>query len=137
MKEGKSCLAKPLKLLVLTFFCSSQHNTDIALKKSLIEKKLEESGEKAKLEEYLRQKLIECGWKDELKKYCLGKFIDSKLLLDLIRNKGLEKINLDDLVEDLLPKGRALVPTKVKEDLLARIKHYLESDPDYKRLTGF
>ena len=57
--------------------------------------------------------------------------------LDLIRNKGLEKINLDDLVEDLLPKGRALVPTKVKEDLLARIKHYLESDPDYKRLTGF
>lgn len=48
------------------------HNTDIALKKSLIEKKLEESGEKARLEEYLRQKLIECGWKDELKKYCLG-----------------------------------------------------------------
>jgi len=34
---------------------------------------LEESGEKARLEEYLRQKLIECGWKDELKKYCLGK----------------------------------------------------------------
>ncbi len=53
---------------------SSQHNTDIALKKSLIEKKLEESGEKARLEEYLRQKLIECGWKDELKKYCLGKY---------------------------------------------------------------
>ena len=52
---------------------SSQHNTDIALKKSLIEKKLEESGEKQRLEEYLRQKLIECGWKDELKKYCLGK----------------------------------------------------------------
>lgn len=49
------------------------HNTDIALKKSLIEKKLEESGEKARLEEHLRQKLIECGWKDELKKYCLGK----------------------------------------------------------------
>jgi hypothetical protein len=43
------------------------------LKKSLIEKKLEESGEKARLEEHLRQKLIECGWKDELKKYCLGK----------------------------------------------------------------
>ena len=56
----------------LTNSCFS-HNTDIALKKSLIEKKLEESGEKARLEEYLRQKLIECGWKDELKKYCLGK----------------------------------------------------------------
>ncbi|CDW74391.1 UNKNOWN [Stylonychia lemnae] len=106
---------------------NSQHNTDIALKKSLIEKKLEESGEKQRLEEYLRQKLIECGWKDELKKYCL----------DLIRSKGLEKINLDDLVEELLPKGRALVPTKIKEDLLARIKTYLENDSDYKRLTGY
>lgn len=112
----------------------------------MIEKKLEESGEKARLEEYLRQKLIECGWKDELKKYCLGmlsfsifswalnKFFN---VLDLIRSKGLEKINLDDLVEELLPKGRALVPTKVKEDLLARIKNYLDNDPDYKRLTGY
>lgn len=88
---------------------------------------MEESGEKARLEEYLRQKLIECGWKDELKRYCL----------DIIRSKGLEKIDLDELVEELLPKGRALVPTKVKEDLLGRIKSYLESDPDYKRLTGF
>ena len=43
------------------------------MKKSIIEQKLEQSGEKAKLEENLRQKLIESGWKDELKKYCLGK----------------------------------------------------------------
>ena len=57
--------------------------------------------------------------------------------IELIRNKGLEKINLDDLVEELLPKGRALVPTSVKEDLLGRIKSYLESDPDYRRITGF
>jgi enhancer of yellow 2 transcription factor len=104
----------------------------------LIEKKLEESGEKARLEEYLRQKLIECGWKDELKKYCLGKLCTLfSNYADLIRSKGLEKINLDDLVEELLPKGRALVPTKIKEDLLARIKTYLENDSDYKRLTGY
>ena len=102
----------------------------------MIEKKLEESGEKARLEEYLRQKLIECGWKDELKKYCLGNYALS-YFADLIRSKGLEKINLDDLVEELLPKGRALVPTKIKEDLLARIKTYLENDSDYKRLTGY
>ena len=37
---------------------------------------------------------------------------------EIIRQKGLEKINLEDLVEELLPKGRSLVPTKVKEDLL-------------------
>jgi len=57
--------------------------------------------------------------------------------LDLIRSKGLEKINLDDLVEEMLPRGRALVPTNVKEDLLSRIKSYLEKDEDYKRLTGY
>ena len=44
---------------------------------------------------------------------------------------------MDDLVEEMLPRGRALVPTNVKEDLLARIKSYLENDADYKRLTGF
>ena len=48
--------------------------SDIILKKSLIEKKLEETGEKARLEEYLRARLIECGWKEDLKKHCLGKF---------------------------------------------------------------
>ena len=34
---------------------------------------MEESGEKARLEEYLRQKLIECGWKDQLKEHCMGR----------------------------------------------------------------
>lgn len=58
------------------------------------------------------------------------------LILEIIRGKGLEKINLEELVEELLPQGRALVPEKVKDDLLARIKGFLESDPEYKRLTG-
>ena len=47
--------------------------SDIMLKKALIERKLEETGEKARLEELLRQRLIECGWRDDLKKHCLGK----------------------------------------------------------------
>ena len=101
--------------------------SDIVVKKSIIEKKLEETGEKQRLEAYLRQKRVECGWKDELKKYCL----------QIIRSKGLEQINLEELVEELLPKGRALVPTNVKEDLLTQIKAFLENDEDYKKLTGF
>jgi len=44
---------------------------------------------------------------------------------------------LEELVEELLPKGRALVPTKVKEDLLGQIKVFLENDQDYKKLSGF
>ena len=57
--------------------------------------------------------------------------------VEIIRQKGLEKINLEDLVEELLPKGRSLVPTKVKEDLLGQIKVFLENDQDYKKLSGF
>jgi hypothetical protein len=47
--------------------------SDIMLKKAMIERKLEETGEKARLEEYLRQRLIESGWRDDLKRHCLGK----------------------------------------------------------------
>ena len=37
----------------------------------------------------------------------------------------------------MLPRGRALVPSKVKEDLLGEIKGTLEKDEDYRRLTGY
>ena len=104
----------------------NHQNQEIAVKKSIIERKLEESGEKERLEDYLRQKLIECGWKDELKKHCI----------EIIRTKGLDKINLEDLVEELLPKGRSLVPTKIKEDLLSKIKGHLENDEEYKKMNG-
>ena len=57
--------------------------------------------------------------------------------VEIIRAKGLERINLEDLVEELLPRGRSLVPSQVKEDLLGQIKVFLENDPDYRRLSGF
>ena len=44
---------------------------------------------------------------------------------------------MEELVEELLPKGRALVPINVKEDLLTQIKAFLENDEDYKKLTAF
>ena len=55
--------------------------SDIMLKKALIERKLEETGEKARLEEYLRQRLIESGWRDDLKRHCLGKSTGSIISL--------------------------------------------------------
>ena len=97
------------------------------LKKSVIERKLDKTGERERLEAFLKEKLVESGWKDKLKEHCLT----------IIRSKGLENVNLEDLVEELLPKGRELVPSEVKEDLLEQIKRFLESDDDYKKLTGF
>mmetsp|Transcript_17420 Transcript_17420/g.19845 ORF Transcript_17420/g.19845 Transcript_17420/m.19845 type:complete len:101 (-) Transcript_17420:33-335(-) len=90
----------------------------VAQKKAVLETKLRESGEEARLEEYLRTKLIESGWKDDLKKECK----------DLIRKKGLEKVTIEDLVSELIVRGRAKVPNKIKEDLLARVKNYFEDE---------
>lgn len=91
---------------------------DIAQRKLFLEQKLRESGEEARLEEFLRSRLIECGWKEQLKNHCK----------DVIRRKGLEKVTVEELVEDLTLRGKNTVPTKVKEDLLAKIKNYFEEE---------
>merc|ERR1711976_59472 len=87
-------------------------------KREYLEEKLRESGEEKRLEDYLRKKLIESGWKNELKNHC-------KLL---IKQKGLEKININSLVDELAVKGQSLVPIQLKEDLLSKIKFYFEDE---------
>lgn len=91
---------------------------DIAQRKLFLEQKLRESKEDARLEEYLRQRLIESGWKDQLKTHCK----------ELIRKKGLEKVTVDELVEELTIKGKSLVPLQIKEELLAKLKNYFEDE---------
>ena len=44
----------------------------------------------------LREKLSECGWRDELKEHCKK----------VIREKGLEKVSIEELVAEITPKGR-------------------------------
>ena len=83
-----------------------------------INAKLEETGEKERLKELLRKQLIEVGWRDELKAYCK----------DVIKNKGLEKITVEELVAEITPRGRATVPDSVKAELLQRIRSFLEAN---------
>ncbi|XP_072024267.1 transcription and mRNA export factor ENY2-like isoform X2 [Amphiura filiformis] len=83
--------------------------------RSTINQKLVESGEKERLKEILRNKLIECGWRDQLKQHCK----------EVVRRKGLEHVTVDDLVQEITPKGRELVPDEVKKDLLQRIRAFL------------
>ncbi|KAF0698258.1 Aste57867_11115 [Aphanomyces stellatus] len=85
--------------------------------KETINQKLIESGEKEKLKEILRQKLIECGWRDEMRVHCK----------DVIKTKGIDQITVEDLVEEITPKGRASVPDSIKADMLERIRLFLES----------
>lgn len=60
------------------------------------------------LKELLRAKLIECGWKDQLK----------APWKEVIKEKRLEQVTVDDLVTEITPKGRALIPDSVKKELL-------------------
>jgi len=60
---------------------------------------------------------VECGWRDELKEYCK----------EVIRSKGLEKITVDELVEEITPRGRATVPDNIKTELLQRIRRFLQT----------
>ena len=62
------------------------------------------------LENYLREQLKACGWKDELKKHCKGKaekFLGLRFV-EIIKRKGLEKITIEELVNDLIAKGTLL-----------------------------
>ncbi|XP_026409592.1 transcription and mRNA export factor ENY2-like [Papaver somniferum] len=83
----------------------------------IINIKLIESGEKERLKELLRDRLSECGWKDEMKALCRA----------FARKKGRNNVTVDDLVQVMIPKGRASVPDFVKEELLHRIRSFLVS----------
>ncbi|CAL8287188.1 unnamed protein product [Merluccius merluccius] len=83
--------------------------------RATINQKLTEMGERERLKELLRAKLTECGWKDQMKAHCK----------EVIKEKGLEHVTVEDLVVEITPKGRALVPDSVKKELLQRIRSFL------------
>ncbi|KAM4581597.1 transcription and mRNA export factor ENY2 [Odontesthes bonariensis] len=83
--------------------------------KATINQKLTELGERERLKELLRAKLTECGWKDQMKADCK----------EVIKEKGLEHVTVEDLVVEITPKGRASVPDSVKKELLQRIRAFL------------
>ena len=83
--------------------------------RATIHQKLIDTGEKDRLKNLLRAKLEECGWRDELKSYCK----------EVIKNKGLEKITVEELVAEITPRGRATVPAAIKAELLQRIRKFL------------
>uniref|UniRef100_A0A3P9KUJ6 ENY2 transcription and export complex 2 subunit n=1 Tax=Oryzias latipes TaxID=8090 RepID=A0A3P9KUJ6_ORYLA len=90
--------------------------------KASINQKLIEMGERERLKELLRAKLVESGWKDQLKAHCKGgcmicvpgketRTLNEALCSfffssDVVREKGLEHVTVEDLVTEVTPKGR-------------------------------
>jgi enhancer of yellow 2 transcription factor len=64
------------------------------------------------LEEELRRKLIEQGWRDELKRYAK----------DLIRQRGIDKISMEDLVKQVAERGKATIKPEIKDDIVSKIR---------------
>ena len=83
--------------------------------KTTIEQRLVETGEKERLKEHLRTRLTESGWREELKLHAR----------EVVRTRGLNNIKHEDLVKEITPKGRALVPDVVKKELLIKIQAFL------------
>mmetsp|Transcript_28304 Transcript_28304/g.42773 ORF Transcript_28304/g.42773 Transcript_28304/m.42773 type:complete len:109 (-) Transcript_28304:119-445(-) len=81
-----------------------------------LNKLLVETGERARLKEYVMATLKECGWQEDLKKHCV----------EVIQKKGVEKITMEEITAEIAPKGRAMVPDSLKVDLLNRLRGFAE-----------
>uniref|UniRef100_A0A5K3F2L6 Transcription and mRNA export factor ENY2 n=1 Tax=Mesocestoides corti TaxID=53468 RepID=A0A5K3F2L6_MESCO len=93
---------------------------DCARLRTYINEQLIRTGERERLKDLLRTRLLECGWRDELKSYCK----------DVIAKKGLENVTVNDLVTEITPVGRRLVPDSVKQELVDAIRSFLPKEND-------
>ena len=48
-----------------------------------------------------------------------------RLPAEIVQEKGVEKITVEELVSQITPKGRSLVPDAVKKELLQKIRGFL------------
>ena len=49
----------------------------------------------------------------------------SRLPAEIVQEKGVDKITVEELVSQITPKGRSLVPDAVKKELLQKIRGFL------------
>lgn len=86
--------------------------------KSRVNQRLIESGERDRCSELLSNRLTDCGWKDEVIVLCK----------DIVRQKGVENISCDELINLVTVQARQSVPDAVKKELLIRIKSFLTKE---------
>ena len=79
-----------------------------------LNKRLEATGERERLKSEFAKRLIRTGWRDDLKQYCI----------EYLKNKGVERVTVDEIVAKIAPQGRATVPEALKEELLEKIRSF-------------
>jgi enhancer of yellow 2 transcription factor len=116
---------------------SNGHEEQPAMSEDRVRARLNEllvkSGEKERLMELLRTRLIECGWRDEMKQFCKRKllcfllpsvlvaiyfnahlysilvFVVLSQCTEIIKRKSLDKITVEELVSEAVPRGRGML----------------------------
>ncbi|XP_075234433.1 enhancer of yellow 2 transcription factor-like isoform X2 [Lycorma delicatula] len=77
-------------------------------------------GDYDRFKELLRRRLTECGWTDQIRIMCK----------DAIKERG-TSLTVDQLLEEVSPKARSVLPTTIKRELLQKVKEYLLYQADY------
>ena len=83
-----------------------------------LNKRLEETGERERLKQEFTKRLVRTSSRDDLKKCCI----------EYIKNKGFERVTVDEIVAKIAPQGRATVPESLKEELLNKIRTFAEEN---------
>ena len=86
----------------------------------IITKKLAESGERERLREMLLQRMDDTGWREDV----IGKV---KKYAD---KRGIDTVQLEDIVQEIAPKASTLVSDEVKYDLKRHIQKFLDEQAE-------
>eukprot|EP00441_Pelagodinium_beii_P021563 CAMPEP_0197655556 /NCGR_PEP_ID=MMETSP1338-20131121/39520_1 /TAXON_ID=43686 ORGANISM="Pelagodinium beii, Strain RCC1491" /NCGR_SAMPLE_ID=MMETSP1338 /ASSEMBLY_ACC=CAM_ASM_000754 /LENGTH=106 /DNA_ID=CAMNT_0043231221 /DNA_START=44 /DNA_END=364 /DNA_ORIENTATION=+ len=95
---------------------SDAEKADVVAETSMLEAKLQETGERERLKQYITTHLNECGWREDLKKHCI----------EFVQNKGVEKVTVEEITADIAPRGRALLPEELKVEVFNRLRNFAE-----------
>lgn len=68
------------------------------------------------MKDLLSTRLTECGWRDEVRLICRN----------IIKEKG-NSVKVDQLIAEVTPQARSIVPDEVKKELLFKIRGILAS----------
>ena len=49
---------------------------------------------------------------------------------EVVKERGLDQVSVEELVQEVAPQGSRLVPEEVKKDLLREIKGFLEEQAE-------
>ncbi|EDW51405.1 enhancer of yellow 2 transcription factor [Drosophila sechellia] len=74
------------------------------------------TGDRSKIKDLLCSRLTECGWRDEVRLMCRN------ILIEKGTNNS---FTVEQLIAEVTPKARTLVPDAVKKELLMKIRTIL------------